>query len=335
MQTLQSNSLIKYGENEQMTVKERLINYLDYKRISKTAFGRAIGVSSSYITSMRKSIQPEKLQSIALNYPDLNIDWLLTGDGEMLKPSNRQLAGKDTGTDSISLRIEQIIRELFGDDKQAFAKAVGIEEADIKEYLTSTKLPKSDTLEKIVAKTAVSSSWLLTGEGSMTCLEESMALEDDSDYAISSKFPLRTDRRIDTQTVPLYDLEASAGLVALFGANNVVPADYISLPNLPPVDGAVHVRGDSMYPLLKSGDIVLYKEVTDYQYGIFWGEMYLVAFCVDGEEYIAIKYIQKSELDGHVRLVSYNPHHSPKDIPVNMIRALALVKASVRYNTMG
>lgn len=38
-----------------MTVKERLIIYLDYKKETKSAFGRKIGVSAAYITSMRKS----------------------------------------------------------------------------------------------------------------------------------------------------------------------------------------------------------------------------------------------------------------------------------------
>lgn len=66
------------------TVKERLIKYLKYKNISNSEFGRIIGVSNAYVTSIRKSIQPEKIQSISLNFPDLNINWLLTGEGEML-----------------------------------------------------------------------------------------------------------------------------------------------------------------------------------------------------------------------------------------------------------
>lgn len=65
-------------------VKERLIRYIDSKGISKTSFGESIGVSNAYVTSIRKSIQPDKIRAIALNYPDLNIDWLLTGEGEML-----------------------------------------------------------------------------------------------------------------------------------------------------------------------------------------------------------------------------------------------------------
>lgn len=70
-----------------MSVKERLIEYLKFKGISKTDFGRSIGVSSAYVTSIRKSIDPEKIQSIALKYPDLNMEWLIAGQGEMLKSS--------------------------------------------------------------------------------------------------------------------------------------------------------------------------------------------------------------------------------------------------------
>lgn len=76
-----------------MGVKERLIKYLDSQGISKAEFGRTIGVSSAYVTSIRKSIDIDKTKSIALNYPNLNIDWLLYGEGEMLKSA--QAAVKD------------------------------------------------------------------------------------------------------------------------------------------------------------------------------------------------------------------------------------------------
>ncbi len=68
----------------EQTVKQRLIKYLAEKHISKTEFGRTIGVSNAYVSSIRESISPDKIQSIALNYPDLNIEWLLTGEGPML-----------------------------------------------------------------------------------------------------------------------------------------------------------------------------------------------------------------------------------------------------------
>jgi phage repressor protein C with HTH and peptisase S24 domain len=72
------------------TVKQRLEKFLEYKNISKSEFGRVIGVSSAYISSMRKSITPDKAESIALNYPDLNIQWLITGNGQMLIEREKQ-----------------------------------------------------------------------------------------------------------------------------------------------------------------------------------------------------------------------------------------------------
>lgn len=70
------------------TVRERLTEYLKVKKISKSAFGRAIGASSAFVTSIQKTIGSEKIQAITLNYPDLNIEWLLTGEGQMLKPQS-------------------------------------------------------------------------------------------------------------------------------------------------------------------------------------------------------------------------------------------------------
>ena len=68
-----------------------------------------------------------------------------------------------------------------------------------------------------------------------------------------------------------------------------------------------------MYPLLKSGDIIAYKEVPVEIQHIFYGEMYLVSIDVEGEEYLTVKYINQSEKGGDwIKLVSYNQHHQPK-----------------------
>lgn len=70
------------------SVKERLTAFLEYKGINKSEFGRIIGVSSAFISSMRKSIQPDKVALISNAFPELDMTWLLTGEGEMLKPDN-------------------------------------------------------------------------------------------------------------------------------------------------------------------------------------------------------------------------------------------------------
>ncbi|WP_052332481.1 hypothetical protein [Bacteroides neonati] len=67
------------------TVKERLIKFIDYKGINKHSFEKTCGFSTGFVSNMRVSLQPNKVASIASNFPDLNTGWLLTGEGEMLK----------------------------------------------------------------------------------------------------------------------------------------------------------------------------------------------------------------------------------------------------------
>ena len=149
-----------------------------------------------------------------------------------------------------------------------------------------------------------------------------------------SAYNLRSDNSVPLQSVPLYSIEATAGLVPLFEQSaSFTPINYIHIPNLPKCDGAIYVTGDSMYPLLKSGDIVLYKQLHDLE-DIFWGDMYLLSIEVDGEEFVTVKYIQRSEREGYIRLVSQNPHHADKEVEMKRIRAVALVKASIRMNSM-
>lgn len=154
--------------------------------------------------------------------------------------------------------------------------------------------------------------------------------------AIKYKSKLRSDLTLTRQTIPLYKLEATAGLVHLFQDHNQIdPIDFIRIPNLPKCDGAVFVAGDSMYPLLKSGDIVMYKQVHDIENGIFWGQMYLLSVAVGDDEFVMVKYVQKSEKgEDYITLVSENRHHQNRCVKIANIRALAIIKGSIRINTM-
>jgi len=67
-----------------MSVKQRLKDYLKFKHITERAFAESIEVSSGYVSAISKSIQPDKMQRISMQYPDLNTSWLLTGEGNML-----------------------------------------------------------------------------------------------------------------------------------------------------------------------------------------------------------------------------------------------------------
>ena len=159
--------------------------------------------------------------------------------------------------------------------------------------------------------------------------------ENVADVTVDKVFKLRTDRLIDRQQIPIYDMEAVAGLVPLFAdqySQSIVEVMETTL--IPKCDGGLRIVGDSMYPLLKSGDIVFYKQVHDIMHSIIWGEMYLISFDIDGDEYVSVKYLQKSDTPDHIVLVSYNEHHKPMEIHINRIRALAFIKASLRLNSL-
>lgn len=69
------------------TVKERLIRFIKSIRFTQKEFCDSIGVCRSYVSTIRQSLAPEKLSAISAQYPELNIEWLLTGKGEMLNSS--------------------------------------------------------------------------------------------------------------------------------------------------------------------------------------------------------------------------------------------------------
>lgn len=219
-------------------------------------------------------------------------------------------------------RVKLIRKELKMTQEQ-LAQHFGIGKAALSMIETGKTGLSTRNKNILVQDFNVNPDWLDSGAGRMFNAEPEF-----------TPFRLRTDNSLPMQSVPLYSIEGTAGLVPLFEDEaQFQPVNFINIPNLPKCDGAIYIVGDSMYPLLKSGDIVLYKQLQDLD-NIFWGDMYLLSIDLDGEEYITVKYIQKSEREGYVKLVSQNPHHADKDIEMNRIRAIALVKASIRMNSL-
>lgn len=177
--------------------------------------------------------------------------------------------------------------------------------------------------------------WLLMGSGSMLkedFLENTVITEQKRTHS----FALNTEKVKSEQAVPLYDIKESGASVLFQEDNNEQPIDYITIPNLPKCDGALFVSGNSMNPIIKAGDIILYKKVSTVIDSIFWGEMYLITLTIDGEdEFVMVKWIQKSELGSeYVKLVSENNHYQAKDFPFKHIKGLALIKASISVASM-
>lgn len=218
--------------------------------------------------------------------------------------------------------LKQLRKEL-GLTQQQLAERLGIGKAALSMIETGRASLTARNKNILVQELNINPEFLETGKLPMFNAEPDL-----------TAYRLRTDNSLPLQSVPLYSVEGTAGLVPLFAdQSQSKPINYIHIPNLPKCDGAIYIVGDSMYPLLKSGDIVLYKQLSDIG-DIFWGDMYLLSIDIDGEEYITVKYIQKSDREGYVKLVSQNPHHADKEVAMDRIRAIALVKASIRMNSI-
>ena len=225
-------------------------------------------------------------------------------------------------------RLLDLIGHFSNGNKSEFARMIGVSPQAINTWISRDTFDIETIYSKCVN---ISPEWLLTGKGSMLKSER----EEPQVEVKSIHHPRSTEKKEETQVVYLYDFEASAGLRALFDNNRQNIIDTIKIPNLPKCDGAIHIVGDSMYPLLKSGDIILYKQMPLDINNLLYGEMYLLSYDIDGDDYIVVKYIRKSEQgEPFVTLGSENPAHAPRDIDFRRITALALVKASVRINCM-
>lgn len=122
------------------TVKERLKTFIKFKGFGQGKFESMCGLSNGYVNNIRQSILPDKLQKIALQFPDLNTGWLMTGEGEMLKnihqtangDGNMQVAGNGntvTHTDTAltkALDENAELRKLVSKAQEQIDRLIGL-----------------------------------------------------------------------------------------------------------------------------------------------------------------------------------------------------------------
>lgn len=223
-------------------------------------------------------------------------------------------------------RILKII-ELNGLNKSQFYKTTGLSNG----FLDKVKDVGASKIEDILnAFPEISAEWLIMGTGNMF-KNENVIAEPVMSHR-KTKDPI-----YELQRVPVYNLDATMGLVPMVDSNGIDEEkiiDYISLGMLPKCDGAISATGDSMYPLLKAGDLVAYKSVPVDRGNIFFGEMYLLSIYIDETTTMkTIKFVHPSDLgEDYIKIVSHNQHHAPKDVHLNQIAAMGLVRASIRIH---
>lgn len=101
-----------------MAVRDRLKAYLKEKNISQADFAIGIGASTGYVNAIVKTIGSDKLAIIREKFPDLNIGWLLTGEGEMLKSATAAPTTTENGVPFYDMDVTASITESFNDVRE-------------------------------------------------------------------------------------------------------------------------------------------------------------------------------------------------------------------------
>ena len=223
---------------------------------------------------------------------------------------------------TINQRVQAIADKLCNGNISELARVSGASQPALRDIVGKKQAkPRFELLNTIVESSAlqINAEWLLTGKGEM---QKSIEILHRPPY-----------KDVGRGAIPVYDINAAANLKTLFDNNSEHLLGEIRIPNAPDCDGAIYVRGDSMYPLVKSGDMVAYKQLHNVE-NLVAGEMYVVDFEIDGDDFLVIKYVKWEERNVTLRLVSYNSHHQDMIVPVSGLRGIALIKIVIRINSM-
>lgn len=85
-------------DNKFSTTKERILQLLEYKGVVKDKFFNKIGMTyGSFKGDAKKTpINSVAIENIFAEFPDISLEWLLTGNGEMIKTTNQTIEKPET-----------------------------------------------------------------------------------------------------------------------------------------------------------------------------------------------------------------------------------------------
>ena len=81
-----------------MGIKDRLTKFLEHLQIGQKKFEVNAGLSNGFVNSLGNGISSNSITKIRKAYPQLNIDWLTNGEGEMLTTAKGKKKTPDEAT---------------------------------------------------------------------------------------------------------------------------------------------------------------------------------------------------------------------------------------------
>lgn len=217
---------------------------------------------------------------------------------------------------SVNQRLKEVIA-FYGDTVNSFATRTGVAQRTLASMFDRNSEPTMTTLNKIVSALSgeISENWLRSGEGDM-CV-------DGNGIAVS------TNER--THTILYYpEVDASMGDVTFLDNPNEKVEEMI-IPCFTDAQFAINAYGDSMYPVIKDGQIVMLSEWKEKF--IEWGKIYMV---VTRSGYRAIKRLFPVEGNaGALKCVSENAEcYPPFELDWEDVARIYIVRGYISKETL-
>lgn len=288
-------------------MNERILQFIVYLGISVSEFERSCNLSNGAVSKMGDNTRRSTLNKICNVYPQLNIDWLLTGKGDMVNEYT-----------VASLR-DRILKycEFKGITINAFEVRIGLDDDFFNDL--------SKTIHFFIIKKILyyypdlNREWLLTGEGDMLNTEQSPSLLPITDKVIADN---DGNNQSPLHIIKYYpNVNGSMGGVQFLDDPDETVCD-ITIPGYSDCKFAINAYGDSMYPLIKSGQIILMSEWLESF--IDWGRIYLV---VTKSGYRVIKRLYPGTSNATIICKSENSETNPPfEIEMDDVLKIYLVK---------
>lgn len=134
------------------------------------------------------------------------------------------------------------------------------------------------------------------------------------------------------ELIPYYDIDFVAGSsIEFIEDGNITPEYYMDIPEFRGCK-AFRAYSDSMEPLIKSGNVLFAKKITEWKIHLEYGQIYGIVMS-DKRRYL--KYIRKFKEDakGFFQLVSANVQYDEFEVPKNKIHSVWLIEGWLNKNT--
>ncbi len=123
-----------------MNFKDRIKQFCDSIGFSIREFERACGLTRGNISNMTGAIGSDKLAKIIDTYPELNLYWLVTGDGDMIRDCDPN--PPQTSKDSLDLELCRALLKEKDTRLEEQAREIGRLEERLSNFQTPREIPR-------------------------------------------------------------------------------------------------------------------------------------------------------------------------------------------------